>query len=373
MPGTRTCIFKVQSYSKKASGSGGNAQVAYDHNSGIERGENADPTLSGLNVNYTDLTQGMRVEEYIDQQLYKLREMGVEMKKIRKDARGTIEVILRANNVLLKNGIPPADFDMDGWAKTSYEFVDEMFNPPNHEIHFKGLDGKQKTEKIQNIYHAALHLDESNPHIHFLIMPIDEHGHLNSKHYIGYDKFKTYQTQYYEAAKEYGLDRGVKGTPGRAKSIQQYHAYIEDVMAQKAPEIKPGETIEEYKERADDTVRSCHAHMADQDRTHEREMKQLRGRETTYHREVGKLHAEINEALDLGPGNKIDLDRIRTVAHDAEEYRKLKKAIDNYPDYELTDQLQDNINELLRWQTERELEEIDLKKEHVQEHDPVID
>ena len=351
----RTSIVRINRYSAAAE-SGASAQTAYDHNV-TNRPVNADPSLSELNRIFIDQTEGKQMKELLEDRIYELTMKGAMTRKVRSDAVGTIEVIFRANNVLLKDGKPPEGFDLEGWIERTLEFADRAFNPADHEIMYTDRNGEEKREQVQNIFSAVLHMDESNPHIHVLLTPIDDKGHLDAKYYCDYPNYQEYQQQYYEAVKEFGLERGTINSPATAQHMRSYHHYIEEVMAEEAPEPEKNETIEEYRERCTDVIRSCHAHMADQDRDHEREMNDVRARESTFIKGTYSEHRKLNQELGLGNGIEIDHERVREIAVNASDQAKLQNAIEHYPDRGTADELSARISDMIRWEEEREAAE----------------
>lgn len=62
-----------------------------------------------------------------------------------------------------------------------------------------------------NIIDAQIHLDESNPHIHVISIPIDERGRLNCRAFLGGSskRLSELQTSYAERMKQFSLERGV--------------------------------------------------------------------------------------------------------------------------------------------------------------------
>ena len=359
MAGVPTSVVRITSY-KKTEGAGSGASYAYGHNT-TERPENADPELFYLNEELMeDRTHGKSVDDYIDEQLYELRSCGAMTRSLQSNAVGTIEVVMNADNVYLKDGIPPQDFDLDGWKKASIEWADRTFNPPNHEITYTDKNGGEQKRKVQNIYSAVLHRDESSPHIHVLLMPIDDRGHLNSKYYRTLDRFvgkEGYVNSYYEAVKQYGLARGQEGSPSRAKTIRNYHDNIEKAMSKEAPVPVPGERIEDYRNRVTEELQLCYSHMNDQDRRHELEMNQEIGKRRTLMRESGAFKKEITEALGLEPEKEIDLERVRDISEKAKKQEDFEKAVQSYPDRSAAEELEAQVNQIIRWQKEREKEE----------------
>lgn len=62
-----------------------------------------------------------------------------------------------------------------------------------------------------NVLTLEIHLDETTPHIHAVVVPLDARGKLNSKHYTGTrSQLSQLQDSYATAMGFHGLERGVK-------------------------------------------------------------------------------------------------------------------------------------------------------------------
>ncbi len=74
----------------------------------------------------------------------------------------------------------------------------------------------RETYGRDNVVAAVLHRDELTPHIQALVVPIDDHGRLNARGFIGGDRgrLSALQDSYHDAVGRLGLDRGVRGRPG---------------------------------------------------------------------------------------------------------------------------------------------------------------
>jgi hypothetical protein len=73
-----------------------------------------------------------------------------------------------------------------------------------------------------------IHYDETTPHLHCAYIPVDPHGVLNCKHYLGGD-ISEFQTEFHEAAgRKYGLDRGIKRKD--ARKHQTLKAYRDKLL-----------------------------------------------------------------------------------------------------------------------------------------------
>lgn len=103
--------------------------------------------------------------------------------------------------------------DMEDWAKDIYDFVAKRF----------GED---------NIIGFYVHLDETNPHIHCSVIPMDnEHDRISWRAVFGKDKYqmaaifrKLHDDLEKEVSQKWGLERGndIATTKARHRSISEY-------------------------------------------------------------------------------------------------------------------------------------------------------
>jgi hypothetical protein len=127
------------------------------------------------------------------------------------------------------------DIDIDLWKKKTLEWAHEQFDV--------APDGQS------NIIHAVLHNDESNPHIHMVVIPIDERGRFNASRWTGSPSLcSEQQTSYAEAVKDAGLIRGVRKSSASYQSMRQLYGQL--AKGGEVPEVQPGETAEEFRARA---------------------------------------------------------------------------------------------------------------------------
>ena len=77
------------------------------------------------------------------------------------------------------------------------------------------------------IVRAELHLDESTPHVHAYLVPLDERGKLNCRGIFGgRQKLSQFQDSYANALSPLGLERGIKGSKARHTTVRQYYAAV---------------------------------------------------------------------------------------------------------------------------------------------------
>ena len=124
----------------------------------------------------------------------------------------------------------------------------------------EAVDWIKEKHGAENIIMSSVHRDESTPHLHMLVVPIDEKGKLNARHFIGGTKHRMseIQDEFYERLEEQGLNlnRGVKGSKANHKAIRHHYTdvamlsgevkAIEDLGAKKAGDmlVKASETLE---------------------------------------------------------------------------------------------------------------------------------
>ncbi len=194
-----TCSFaKIKNLKTNSVGS---MKRCYDHNFRLDQPANANPDIDNKILCKTEL-------DAVDDFNYLINKAIAEgnMTKVRKNA------VLGIEAVLTYTKSETIDVDIDSWAKDSLEWLQKKF----------GQD---------NVRNAVLHLDEANPHIHAIIVPMDEHGKLNCKHFIdGPKSLAYYQTNYAEeVGNKYGLSRGTRYSTQRKlandyKNIARYKA-----------------------------------------------------------------------------------------------------------------------------------------------------
>ncbi len=80
----------------------------------------------------------------------------------------------------------------------------------------------------ERIIRAELHLDESTPHIHAYMVPLDEKGKLNCRALLGGSRYRLSELQddFAQAMATLGLERGIKGSKAKHTEISKYYAAV---------------------------------------------------------------------------------------------------------------------------------------------------
>jgi len=120
----------------------------------------------------------------------------------------------RKNAVLCIEHLITASPDWSGWnTEKEKEFFD------------KSLEFVKQKYGSENVIAHSIHRDETTPHLIIYVTPIDEKGGLNAKKWLGgRAKLSQTQTDFANAVKHFGIERGLENSKARHKTIQKYYA-----------------------------------------------------------------------------------------------------------------------------------------------------
>ena len=216
---------------------------AYKHNYRINPVKNANSEIQNDN-----LVGGTGTFNSI----FKERTKGM---RYRKDAIKALELVLTYS--------PDATVDIHEWEKANVKWLKDTFNIAG--------DGKD------NLVSAVCHLDESTPHIHAMVIPVDDKGHLNGHHWTGGpQKLREMQDSYGEAMSPLGLKRGLKGRALDHKEISKFYRDLTEAR-EAVPTPRPFEKATKYRERVLDQLKDERiAEFGDRTRTITRQLQEER-------------------------------------------------------------------------------------------------
>ena len=79
----------------------------------------------------------------------------------------------------------------------------------------------------ENVVNFTVHKDESTPHIHAVVVPIDKKGKLNCREYLGgREKMRDLQTSFAQKVEHLGLERGIEGSKAKHQDIKRFYEVI---------------------------------------------------------------------------------------------------------------------------------------------------
>jgi 5S rRNA maturation endonuclease (ribonuclease M5) len=132
--------------------------------------------------------------------------------KIRKDGVLCVEILLTASPEFFRPGDRGRAGQWDSqqladWKEANHDWLSGTFG--------------------DRIVRAELHLDESTPHIHAYLVPLDQKGKLNCKSIFGgREKLSQFQDSYAAAMQALGLERGIKGSRATHTQVKEYYAAV---------------------------------------------------------------------------------------------------------------------------------------------------
>lgn len=272
---------------------------------------------------------------------------GTKHKKPRKDAVKAIEVICELSQE------DAYSIDVNQWAKDSLEWVRKTFN--------------MNSEKYgDNIISAVVHMDEGFPHLHVVLIPIDEKGALNAKAYTGgYGKCTNMQTSYAQAVKQHGLYRGLQASRAVHTNRRKYYEAINKAVSEAENEkyqIRPGETVEHYQKRVQKEMETKNLKLVNAELNHKRKIEELKTTQRNTLIETRKEMHEVERERDLYKRKIEKVEKkhgsISEVLKKAQVTDNLQYAFDNFPDENLRNDTKKKVNRLLQYTIKKQKEEL---------------
>jgi hypothetical protein len=169
------------------------------HNYRQRETPNADTERKPLNQEYINTTE----RNYWELVTERIQEVGA---RVRPDSVRGVEILLTASPEAFKRQADGTAHDWHGskWAEANIAFLKAQFGE-------------------KNVVSCTLHQDELTPHFHAVVVPITDDGRLSAKDRFNPKTLRQLQTDYAEAMKPFGMERGVEHS--RAKHEVMRHVY----------------------------------------------------------------------------------------------------------------------------------------------------
>ncbi len=204
---------------------------AYKHNTRqeIPVTEHIDADRTADNVELISLPEGCKTIK----QAFNKRISEMDYYKTHKIAKNAVlcdEIVLAFGE-----GGLPEDFSVSKWAENCEKYLVDTFGR-------------------ENVLSAVVHMDESVPHIHAIVIP-EYNGKLSARQIHGTrDKMRQQHVTFYENYMcEVGLEPEDEYQTGfKHGSFGKYYSALDKVFEQSLPEIEPGESHEAYYKRVND-------------------------------------------------------------------------------------------------------------------------
>ena len=142
--------------------------------------------------------------------------------RIRSNAVLGVEMLLSASPEYFRPSAPEQAGTYDAgrlqkWTKATTQWLEERYG--------------------SRIIKATLHLDEATPHIHVLMVPLDDKGKLNCRALFGGSRhtLSALQTDYAQATAPLGIGRGIANSRAEHQRVCQYYTLTQGAAAPDMP------------------------------------------------------------------------------------------------------------------------------------------
>lgn len=286
---------------------------------------NADPMKSRFNEQLIEMEPGSDyIKEYnkriLDSEYYQTH-------KVRKDAVRGIEVMMTFSSKDI-----PEDFDFEKWKKENVEWLQSYF-------------GKE------NVVSAVLHMDETTPHIHAVVIPM-VNERLSAAHYLnGRQKMTEMQNSYGDRMEALGLSRGIKGSLAKHTDIKKFYTAVNKEKIKELPRPKKHESALDYYARAQKVFEEANYQHLDELQKKDRKI-------------IEKNSLTLQENLQMADHIKKIEEVANEIAHyfGADKQQMLKKihtmnllnqGLSTYPDEDFSKDVKNGMMEIIRFEKEK--------------------
>lgn len=167
---------------------------------------NANPEKQHLNKHFIDT--GNKLTKDINE---RIAEGYTGKKAIRKDAVKSLRFILSGSHERMKE-IEQSPQELQKWVQANLDFMAETYGR-------------------ENLMRFSLHLDETTPHLHAVVVPLTKDGRLSAKEVTGGPiGLEQLQDKYSEKMALFGLERGLKNSPSKHADISEFYGRINEPL-----------------------------------------------------------------------------------------------------------------------------------------------
>jgi hypothetical protein len=346
--------------------------------------------IGGLN---THLTRTMNVPN-ADPELTKYNSILVGSNNLNSDVNNRIVqagITPRKNAVLaIEHLITTSPEFFVAMSKTKNEKGESILNADQktienlNEFKKRAIDWLNKRYETVNVVNVTLHMDEKTPHIHAIVVPIDEKGKLNARGIVGNrEKMRGMQDSFAKEMEPLGLRRGIQGSKAKHVTVKEFYSQLNNQVSESREKYVLAEPPilgigkDKWREQENEKINKAiqekehRSNFQDMERFYQkrkydnnnREADQLRDEKSALYKEIHTLRDKLSAMENL-------VNNLRAIAE------KIQNEIMNYGFrmdmdrlrlVKMTDQEreQHKINQEIK--TAKELEE--LKRQQEQERD----
>jgi hypothetical protein len=259
-----------------------------------------------LPLSHVDISASDRNEELVDDTGMNYKELWYKrMKEVELETGHPVTV--RTGAVLALEVVTTfsrgADVDIEAWKKANVEWMKENFG-------------------AENILSMQYHEDETTPHIHTIIIPIDDRGHLCAKSFTGGRKAMfQMQDSYAKAMAPLGLKRGEMYSRARKNDLNRYYALLNKAANAKAPEMMAGESVDNYVSRVNAYIQDIKIETFRKENEYRRALDVQKTKTTQLYAKYGEA-IRLQQDIEKNVGGDYELTRERLLT-----YRKIEHGV----------------------------------------------
>ena len=91
----------------------------------------------------------------------------------------------------------------------------------------------------KNVVNVTVHMDETSPHLHAVVVPIDSKGKLNCRDFLGgREKLRDMQTSFAGKVKHQGLERGIEGSKAQHQEVRHFYGQVKQFSQEPRLDLK---------------------------------------------------------------------------------------------------------------------------------------
>lgn len=298
---------------------------------------NANPELAHLNDEMVSL-HGKSLMEAWQERIQELKPYASD-RKVRKDAVKMLEFVTTFSRE------DRDKIDIEQWKTDNKKWLEENLNA-------------NREKYGNNILSMVFHADEpGNVHIHTVMIPIDDKGHLNSTYYVGgRQKVSEMQTSYAKAMSPHGLKRGLEHSRASHEDISKFYAQINRAVNPEIPVYTKDDTIESYTKKIEEKMQAYGLKMVELENNNKRSIETLVTKVKELEYAIEKKDKEIQQQQQLMEKTKQkeqDFERefgpIQTVKEKVKTMDALNYALSHYEDEEYCKTVCSAMNNLSKW------------------------
>lgn len=293
------CILRIEKVHSM-----GDLQTRHEHNFRELQLPHVDIALSEKNEELVDFS-GM---DYKDLWYQRMKDIELETGSPVTTRKGSVlayEIVTSFSN--------GADVDVDEWKEANKQWLFDTFGP-------------------DNVLSMQLHLDETTPHIHTIVTPIDERGHLCAKSFTGgRAKMRQLQTSYADAMEPFGLSRGEMYSKAKNSDLKKFYSAVSKKAKTKAPRIEANESVEEYEKRVDEYIRMIELASLSNEMKYQRQIDIANSKIAQIYGRYGDA-IELQRDLELKFDGDEDMVRNRLVTYRKVEHSVPRKVLNSLLD-----------------------------------------